>query len=226
MINNYNNYKKINTNKKTLIRLFPYINNKNNIHELKIDNESIHYISIREVAEVITDIIIKHLYSINNININNIIITDATAGVGGNTISFCKHFKTVNAIELDNQRFDYLSNNINVYNIKNILLYNDNCLNILGNLKQDIVFIDPPWGGKYYKNHDKLLLTISNIPLESIINNLLNNSITKHSPKLIVLKIPKNYDLLYFYNNIFSNKIYLHSLKKMFILIIENNNII
>tara|TARA_A100000164_G_scaffold372051_1_gene400700 strand:- start:359 stop:1030 length:672 start_codon:yes stop_codon:yes gene_type:complete len=221
-----NNYKKINTNKKTLIRLFPYINNKNNIHELKIDNESIHYISIREVAEIITKLIIKHVHSINIINMNDITITDATAGVGGNTISFCKHFNNVNAIELHSKRFEYLSNNIKVYDLNNISLYNNSCLKILGNIKQDIVFIDPPWGGKYYKNHDKLLLTISDVPIESIINNLLNNSITKYPPKLIVLKIPKNYDLLYFYDNIFSNKIYLHSLKKMFILIIENNNII
>ncbi len=217
-------YKKINTNKKTLIRLFPYINNKNNINDLKIDNDSIHYISIREVADIITKIIKKHIYNISNININNITITDATAGVGGNTISFCKHFKNVNAIEINDTRYNFLVNNINVYNLKNIKLYNDNCLNVIADLYHEVVFIDPPWGGKYYKNVNKLLLKISSVKIEIIINNLLNKSITKHPPKLIVLKIPKNYDLSYLHNQIKSNKIFLYSLKKMYIIIIENTN--
>ena len=219
-----NSYKKINTNKKTLIRLFPYINNKNNINDLKIDNDSIHYISIREVADIITIIVKKHIYNINNIDINNITITDATAGVGGNTISFCKHFKNVNAIEINEKRYEYLLNNINVYNLKNIKLYNNNCLDVLANLYHEIVFIDPPWGGKYYKNVNKLLLKISSVKIEIIINNLLNKSITKYPPKLIVLKIPKNYDLLYLHNQIKSDKIFLYSLKKMYIIIIENTN--
>ena len=218
-------YRKINTNKKTLIRLFPYINNKNNINDLKIDNDSIHYISIREVADIITKIIKKHIYNVNNIDINNITITDATAGVGGNTISFCKHFKKVNSIEINIQRFEFLVNNINVYNLKNIELYNDNCLNLIGDLHHDIIFIDPPWGGKYYKNVNKLLLKISSVKLEEIINNLLNKSITKYPPKLIIIKIPKNYDLLYLHNKIKSNDIFLYSLKKMYIVIIENTNI-
>ena len=47
-----------NISKKTLIKLFPYINDKQKINDLKIDNDSIHYISIRDVAENITKIII------------------------------------------------------------------------------------------------------------------------------------------------------------------------
>ena len=80
-------------------------------------------------------------------------------------------------------------------------------------------------GGKYYKNVNKLLLKISSVKLEEIINNLLNKSITKYPPKLIIIKIPKNYDLLYLHNKIKSNDIFLYSLKKMYIVIIENTNI-
>ena len=209
-------------NKKTLIKLFPYISDKDKINELKIDNDSIHYISIRDVAENITSIINSHLKELN-FNNNNMVITDATAGVGGNTISFCRNFKKVNAIEIDDIRFNYLENNLNVYNFTNFNLYNDSCLNVLNKIYHDIVFIDPPWGGKFYKSHNKLILELDNVKLENICNNLLNDQIVKISPKLIVLKIPKNYDLSHFNNNIRSNKVYLYDLKKMYIIVIENN---
>ena len=50
----------------------------------------------------------------------------------------------------------------------------------------------------------------------------MDKNITNYPPKLIVLKIPKNYNLYYLYNNIKSNKIYLYKLKKMFIVVIIN----
>jgi 16S rRNA G966 N2-methylase RsmD len=206
---------------KTLVKLFPFINNKNKIDQLQIDYDSLHYISIREVAEAITSILIIH---IENIKLDNhdIVITDATAGVGGNTISFSDKFNKVNSIEINKQRFSYLKNNINVYGFQNIELYNDNCLNLLNKIYHDVVFIDPPWGGRKYKYKKKLLLNLSDTPLESICNDLLNENITKYPPKIILLKIPKNYNLRHFYNVVQSNKIYLYNLKKMYIVVIIN----
>ena len=208
----------------TLVKLFPFINNKSKIDQLKIDHDSLHYISIREVAETITSIIIIHIYNFR-LDYNDIVITDATSGVGGNTISFSDKFKIVNSIEIDNQRFSYLENNINVYGLKNINLFNDNCLNVINNLYQDVVFIDPPWGGSKYKYKKKLQLHISKTKIESICNDLMDNTITKYPPKIILLKIPKNYDLMYLFNIIKSNKIYLYNLKKMYIIVIININI-
>jgi len=207
---------------KTLVKLFPYINNKNKIEQLKIDDASLHYISIRDVASTITSIIILHLRNIK-VDFLDIIITDTTAGVGGNTLSFSNKFKFVNSIEINKKRFDFLKNNINVYDVKNIKLFNDNCLKIINNIEQDVVFIDPPWGGSDYKFKNKLHLYISKTKIEDICNNLMDKDITKYPPKLIVLKIPKNYDLFYLYNNIKSSKIYLYKLKKMFIIVIINS---
>ena len=207
---------------KTLVKLFPFINNKNKIEQLKIDDASLHYISIRDVASTITSIIILHLRNIK-VDFLDIIITDTTAGVGGNTLSFSNKFKFVNSIEINKKRFDFLKNNINVYDVKNIKLFNDNCLKIINNIEQDVVFIDPPWGGSDYKFKNKLHLYISKTKIEDICNNLMDKDITKYPPKLIVLKIPKNYDLFYLYNNIKSSKIYLYKLKKMFIIVIINS---
>jgi 16S rRNA G966 N2-methylase RsmD len=202
---------------KTILRLFPYISNKKRASCLKIDDDSLHYISLREVANKITIIISHHL---KKLGLNkNIIITDATAGVGGNTISFGMKFDYVNAIEIDEQRYEYLVNNISVYNLTNIITFNSDCLDIITRLKHDVIFIDPPWGGKDYKQYQKLRISLSNKPIESICNEIITTKIHK-PPKLIVLKLPTNYDIEYIFKIIKSDTIYLHKLKKMLIIVI------
>ena len=42
------------------------------------------------------------------INSYNIIITDATSNVGGNTISFSLLFKNVNSVEINKENYDIL----------------------------------------------------------------------------------------------------------------------
>ena len=212
-----------NTNLKTLLRLFPYISDKKRASRLKIDDDSIHFISLREVANKITSIITYHLNKIN-IDINNISITDATAGVGGNTLSFGMNFKTVNAIELDDTRYEYLINNINIYDLQNINTYNDDCMTILPKLThQNVVFIDPPWGGKDYKNYKKLKLSLSSTSIEDLCNNLMDPEKNISCPELILLKLPTNYDVEFLFTHVNSNSIYLHELKKMLIIAIINN---
>lgn len=207
---------------RTVLRLFPYLHDKSKAQQLKIDDDSIHYISLREHAEQISNMIITHLKKIN-IDTSNITITDATAGVGGNTISFGMKFKHVYAVEIDTLRSSYLKNNIDIYNLKNIDIINDDYTKMYNKYCQNVVFIDPPWGGKDYKSHKNLRLELSDIPIETICNNLLNPNIMKKLPELIVLKLPNNYDIVYFYKELTCKKIYFYDLKKMFILVVVNN---
>ena len=48
------------------------------------------------------------------------IITDATSCIGGSTYSFSKNFSKVNAIELDDSRYDYLCKNMELLECKNV----------------------------------------------------------------------------------------------------------
>lgn len=213
---------KYNKKLKTLLRLFPYLDNKEKAARLKIDDESIHFISIREYADKITDIIKYHLLELN-IDPEDAVITDATSGVGGNTISFAMNFKKVNAIELDEQRCTYLRNNIDIYDLINTKIYNDDCTKILPQIdNHDVIFIDPPWGGKNYKDHEFLRLHLSDVSIEMLCNGMLNPNWMKKCPSIIVYKLPINYDIKYFYENVNSNLIYYHNLKKMCLIIIIN----
>ena len=193
--------------------------------KLLIDDETVSYISLPEDAEKITTIIQQHC---KNINLNPSIctITDATAGAGGNVLSFSKVFNSVNAIEMDAKRYQFLTNNIDVYKINNVNHYCDDCLNLIFNIYHDVVFMDPPWGGKEYKDKKNLKLKISNNIIESLCLKMIDNNTSKFVPKIIALKLPKNYDLKYLYDtlNIKNIKIMLHCLNKMFLVIIYINN--
>jgi 16S rRNA G966 N2-methylase RsmD len=203
-------------------RLFPDVIEKNLFHKLKIDYESIMYITIPQYADTISKIIIKHLHKLN-IDIANAVITDATAGVGGDTISFAKLCKKVISIEVDQIRYNYLLNNICAYKIENIVLYCDDMIKIIPQIAyHDIIFIDPPWGGRNYKKNDLLRLCINDNEIEDCCIEFFNKEKNICSPKLIVLKLPSNYDINYIKMKLreYAN-IDIYNLYKMIIVVIS-----
>jgi len=156
--------------------LFPTIDK---IDELLCDEVGLYSISRPKEAEEITSIIKK------SINVNKII--DATAGIGGNTISFAKHFPNVISIEIDNLRFDILKHNIGIYELNNVQFINGSCLDFLDKIDGDVWFFDPPWGGPDYKYSRNLEIKIDNMSLTEIVNKLRN--------KYVVFKLPFNFDM-------------------------------
>jgi len=216
------------------IRVFPYLKDNKDYNKLQIDDESFNFITIREISVLITKIICKYLIQ-NKINPLKAHILDSTAGVGGNTLSFLNNFKRVTAIEICNTRYSYLVNNINIYKYKNAICHNiDFCEYYKNNNLMedfDVMFMDPPWGGIGYKNLNNLQLKLGNTNIETIIIDVFkiyNNYFQNKKTKLFVLKLPKNYDIEYFYEQIMNNKIdnvnikiYLYILSKMLLVICE-----
>lgn len=173
-------------------KIFPIITNNK---LLKFDKEGIWSISLPIDADKISLIILNKFGS-------NITIFDGTAGIGGNIISFSKYFNKVCGIEIDKSRFEILKNNINIFQLDNVNLINDNCINHLNN-EYNIYFFDPPWGGPDYKNKEKLRINLGNFTLVEIINKI---------NKPVIFKLPNNYDLSEFSNynyNIIKVKNYL-----------------
>lgn len=228
-------------------RIFPVLKNFSNFSKIKIDDESFSFITIREIADIISKIICHHLLQYN-LNPQKIKIADYTAGVGGNVLSFSKYFKYIYAIEIDIKRAEYLENNIKVYGFKNIEVINKCSIDFnsddLININPNVIFIDPPWGGSNYKSNEKLLLYLGNKSIESIIVSIIDkfeicyNSIlitnskekyNNYNNKFIVIKLPRNYDIEFFYNylkkndnfNNYSTYCYLYILNKMLIIVCE-----
>ena len=115
------------------------------------------------------------------------IITDATAGIGGNSISFCKYYSFSFIIDQNEKCIEYLNHNLNNYDNK--LIINDNCLDILKIINTDVIFFDPPWGGSNYKTLESVNLNLNDIPIHIIID-----SFYKYC-KVIALKAPVNYSI-------------------------------
>jgi 16S rRNA G966 N2-methylase RsmD len=186
--------------------LFPELTNRDLYKCLQIDDDSVHLISTRIQSRSILDLILKFLKS-HHLHSKKLVLTDMTAGVGGNTIMFGKYFEKVNAIEIDKLRYNYLKNNCNVYNLNNICFFNNNSLDIIQNLESDIIFIDPPW------NTCKL----SNMNMKEMIEFLFEKQ--KNKLKIIVIKLPLDYSIGQI-PNVELKYIYL---KKMLIILAKNN---
>ena len=210
----------INNKKIYLDKLFPKINGVN-IQNLMIDIESILYITTPYDSKYITDIISYNILKYKSSHESTIV--DASGGAGGDTIMFSTMFRTVISIEKDTTRYKFLKHNVNEYKLKNVITINDDSINILPKITTlDIIYVDPPWGGKSYKGKENLRLVFGMTSLEQFILNCFDENILTSPPKIIALKLPINYDLKYLYECI-SDKFdaHLYKLKKFNIIIIE-----
>ena len=173
---------------------FPDMTNKN----ILMDDVAKYSITLPEKADMISEIIKKNYHLIfPNDDMTQLTITDAMACVGGNTLSFAKTFNYVNANEINITRYQYLVNNMNEYDIKNILFYNNNYLNLINTLKQHIVFIDPPWGGPIYKSQYKMDIILNTddnkeIKLYEMIDDIFKD---ENNTKMIIFKLPINHNI-------------------------------
>ena len=187
-------------------KYFKYVNfaNKNyiNYNNIKLYNNTYYSITNYNDAYYICNLIF------NFFKTKDIIITDATSNIGGNTLSFgLYNYKQINSVEINTECYKYLLNNIKCYNLNNIKTYNDDYLNIYKTLNQDVIFIDPPWGGIKYKSIENLDLFLNDINIVDIIEELFNIK----KVKLVLIKAPFNYNIQLIYNKF--NKYYIKKYK-------------
>jgi len=153
--------------------------------KLKITDEGAYSITRWRDADRIMNILRYVLKDINTMT-----ITDSTACIGGDTLNFASNFGHVHSIELKNDNFDVLTNNVNVYGFNNVTLYHGDST-ILFNWNTNVLYIDPPWGGKDYKKHKNLDLTLSTKRLDIWLEEILSR---KNRPQYVILKLPVNYN--------------------------------
>jgi hypothetical protein len=150
------------------------------LSKIKMTSDSLYSVSMPNIADEMSKII-------KNAMPNAKIIIDGTANVGGNTLSFSSYFDHVISVEINKKTFDVLQNNVKTYNRKNVELINDDFLNIVDALSADVIFMDPPWTGTFYKMYDKMDLYLSEINIIDLIPKL--------KCKIVALKLPMNYNI-------------------------------
>lgn len=175
-------------------RIFPPYKNIDR-SKLLITNVGMYSVSKIKGSQFLINILKRYFKN------TNITITDATGNVGSDTINLAIHFKHVNSIEMSIDQFLVLKHNVSVYGLKNVTLINGNSLTVLPTLKQSVIYIDAPWGGIDYLQNDKIKLYLDDKELSQIYNEY------KQYCKLIIFKVPKNYDFVNFKKHCLSTNI-------------------
>jgi len=190
------------------------------LSRLQVTDEALYSITRPAQAAHIEHIIRNHLTEMGKTP-KQCTITDATACVGGDTLHFARTFKHVQSVEINPEHCRMLQNNINVYNRKNVTVYCKDYLKVALQLKQDVIFMDPPWGGPAYKHKKKVWLSLSDVSLQNVVQNI------AHMASLIVLKVPVNFDISYILNKGYHNgksvlfrSLHVYRLNKMNIVVI------
>tara|TARA_B100000902_G_scaffold381737_1_gene418597 strand:- start:481 stop:1020 length:540 start_codon:yes stop_codon:yes gene_type:complete len=147
---------------------------------MNVPHEYLNVYTTKKQAEQINKIILTYVDK-------NSIITDATSCVGGNSVFFARDFFKVICIEKNHDVFKILKKNTCKYN--NCICYNTSYNYVKNIIRQDVIFIDPPWGGNEYKSKEKIKLYLDNVEIQNIINTLYNHA------SIIVLKVPSNFDM-------------------------------
>ena len=184
-----------------LKRRFPAVNDVN-IENLRITKEGLYSITRPSDANTITEFIRTHLG-----DLSQLVITDGTANVGGNVINFAQHFLYVQAVEWAKPTCDILRHNIEQYGFNNVDIIQEDYTRIYPILHQDVIFLDPPWGGQGYLTQERINLSLSTMTISHLVNSL------KGLTKLVVLKVPDNFNYTRFkremnYEKVFRYRIY------------------
>jgi hypothetical protein len=151
------------------MNFFPANNDK-----ILIDDVGKYSITLPDKTKIITNLISKYL------NSKDIIVTDAMACIGGDTLSFSKEFKSVNAIELDKTRFEYLKHNMSLFDCTNITFYNDDYLKLIAPILNNIA--DVVIGSRFIGADEKRVLfywhSLGNKILTTLSNSFSNLNLT------------------------------------------------
>ena len=189
-------------------KIYPNIS-EDKLKKLKYDEEGLYSITLPEEAKIISSLLVKSLKK----EAKKSTIFDGTAGLGGNTLSFCNYFKNVISCEINKSRYDILKKNIELYKYNNVVINNINCIEyIKNNNSSDVYFFDPPWGGPDYKFKTNISLKLSNMSLINIVKLIKN----KNNNAIICFKLPFNYN----FNEFKNIKFYKKKIKNMIILLI------
>ena len=186
----FNNMCRINLdNYKLAKKFFNYDNISPNIlKKIRFNGDSIYSVSSVTLSEQISKIIKNEFPNVKT-------IIDGSANVGGNTINFAKHFDNVISNEYDSDTFSLLQNNVNAFNLKNVVCYNKSILTLdIPKTTNTCIFLDPPWGGIYIKYMDVVDLYYGTTNVVDFIST----TISKHS--YWCMKVPPNFNFAKIYS--------------------------
>lgn len=169
-------------NKSEYVKLMKkYFPKTNNMENLMLTSEGEYSITKPEQGMQISNIVKKYVPS-------NLTLIDGTVGMGGDLLYLSGHFKSCLAVDNNNNHLSMAQNNLSIYGINNVHYVHDSIMNVVEHRNADVLWLDPPWGGKEYKKSDKMDLYIDNENIADCIEKWLNKF------SYVIIKVPINYN--------------------------------
>lgn len=119
-------------------------------------------------------------------------VVDLTASIGGDTLNFSQYVDVL-SIEINKEKYQCLQKNIILYkrnNVKTLNADSSKWITEEHNIKDTIIYFDPPWGGEDYKHDTIKSLYLGDLEILDVINKCL-----EMGNLMVVVKLPFNYNL-------------------------------
>lgn len=109
-------------------------------YKIQMDSVALYSVTADSAADEITQMVGRRLPPFAT-------VCDATACIGGNTMSFAKYFTNVTSVEMDHGRFVMLQENVNSLDLQSrVHCVNDDFLRYMERISYfDFIFFDPPF---------------------------------------------------------------------------------
>jgi tRNA/tmRNA/rRNA uracil-C5-methylase (TrmA/RlmC/RlmD family) len=143
-------------------------------------------------------------------------VIDGNANVGSTAIEFSRHFKTVDAVEINRDVYIKLKNNVNEFRLTNVDIYEDDIVSFVERKQPSeyvhtCLFLDPPWGGMYYKTNQVVDLVLGTTNVLDFVKNC--------RIRYVCIKVPFNFNMASVYN-LFED-VTIHKLPGFFVILIR-----
>ena len=120
---------------------------------------------------------------------------DATAHIGCDTVFLAKYYKITSGVsfEICERVYRLLSENISRADLDHIVKPTlGSCVDGIDSLtrKYDLLYLDPPWGGRNYRSEVKMNLSLDDIPVTTLIHRWLKDE----RCEVLLYKTPLNID--------------------------------
>lgn len=178
--------------------------------KLKVNEEATYSSSQIHGAKMIVDIMKSYFK-----DRDDLVVTDGTSNIGTDAITLAldPKIKKVNAIELIDKNCELLKHNVGIYDLQDkVDIF---CADFLeqinkldAKLSQDIIYVDPPWGGVDYSKHDNMNLFLGDKEIAQVVLDHLDKT------KIFVIKVPNNFDFNNFMKKVRPDQVDIYSFKR------------
>ncbi len=171
---------------------------------MEVDETGLFSVASSKWGNAFASFMANHCKSSLSSEVEETIAIDLTASVGGVTLPLAKIFKKVIAIEIDENRAALCHRNMVKFGVaERVQILNRDSVEVLPIIAKGIscpkvVIIDPPWGGKYYKQDKEKEIMMGEWSMIEVIKRISDHL----CPCVTGLRMPVSFNYTVFFQSL------------------------